>query len=198
MMVMVSRWVALDFEMTGYKAVEGRSVVEISAVAVTLGGDGGLIREVASWRVDPACPMNPVATGIHGIREEDLREAPYFREIAAEVLGFVGSGTLVLHGSSGDLAALGQELAAAGQDLPRFDIRDTEALARGCWPGQRSRLPIVAERLGVPVRKRRKLRRQTDGRSALTGVYERKSLADALMTMDIWLVMCGFNAIEAS
>ncbi|MBB6254505.1 3'-5' exonuclease [Nitrospirillum iridis] len=185
------RWVAMDIEMTGFRAVEGRSIIEVSCVAVSPSATGALVREACSWRINPSCPLNPIAIGVHGVRAEDIADSPSFVEVVGEILDFIGDDPLVFHGAAGDIAVLNQELAAAG--LPRLSnpVVCTEKLARQRWPEERSRLPLVAERLGGTVWQRHKRRRQRDGSVIVTGDYRHKSRADAEMTADVWLALGG-------
>ncbi|MEA1647520.1 3'-5' exonuclease [Nitrospirillum sp. BR 11164] len=187
----VGRWVAMDIEMTGFRPVEGRSIIEVSAVAVSPSGTGGYVREACSWRINPRCPLNPIAIGVHGVRAEELADCPDFADLAGDILAFIGSDPLVFHGAAGDVALLNQELAVAG--LPPLSNRVicTETLARGRWPGERSRLSLVAERVGGTVRTRHKRRRHQDGSVSVTGDYRHKSRADAEMTADVLLALAG-------
>ncbi|MDZ5650580.1 3'-5' exonuclease [Nitrospirillum sp. BR 11828] len=183
------RWVAMDIEMTGFRPVNGRSIIEVSAVAVSPCGMGGHVREACSWRINPRCPLNPIAIGVHGVRADELADCPDFADVAADILAFIGQDPLVFHGASGDVALLNQELAVAGLAPLSNRVICTETLARRRWPGERSRLPLVAERLGCAVWTRHKKRRRQDGTLTITGDYPHKSRADAEMTADIWLAL---------
>ncbi|WP_049974296.1 3'-5' exonuclease [Azospirillum sp. B4] len=185
------RWVAMDIEMTGFRPVDGRSVIEVTAVAISPSGTGGHVREACSWRINPACPLNPIAIGVHGVRPQDIADCPSFAEVAGEILAFIGADPLVFHGAAGDIAVLNQELAAAGLPPLSNPVVCTEKLARRRWPDERSRLPLVAERLGCAVWTRHKRRRHPDGSVSVTGDYRHKSRADAEMTADIWLALGG-------
>lgn len=76
--------VVLDTEATGTNARSDR-IVEIGCVK--LHPDGR--REVWVRRINPGMPIPRAATAIHGIRDDDVRDCPPFREIAAELSGFL-------------------------------------------------------------------------------------------------------------
>src|SRR5688572_22385899 len=46
-------------------------------------------REQKSWRINPGIPIPPGATKIHGITDEDVKDAPKFAELAGEFRSFL-------------------------------------------------------------------------------------------------------------
>ena len=63
-----------DLETTGIDPAEDR-IVEIAVLRIEPGGG----RESRTRRINPERPIPPPATAIHGIRDEDVRDAPTFR-----------------------------------------------------------------------------------------------------------------------
>ncbi|HYC02828.1 MAG TPA: exonuclease domain-containing protein [Azospirillaceae bacterium] len=169
------RFVALDVEMTGNPPVDGRCIVELGAVEIV---DGRLTG--AEWvsRFDPQAPINPIASGIHGIRQADLAGCPLFADKVDELLRFIDGAPLVMHGASGDLHALHVELAALGRPRLASPVICTVKCAQRHWPGERARLNDLAARVGLDL----------GGRGRRRG---HGALGDARLTALIWLAMGG-------
>lgn len=81
--------VFFDLETTGTEKMLDR-IVEIAAVAVP--PEGPL--RVFDRRVNPGVKIPSEAAAIHGISDADVAEAPLFREIAPELLAFLGDADL--------------------------------------------------------------------------------------------------------
>lgn len=102
--------VVLDLETTG-TWVEKDRIVEIALVR--LNPDGR--RESYQSRVNPGMPIPARVTQITGIRDEDVKDAPPFKEIAPKVLEFIGDAQLGgFNVERFDLIILERELFAAG------------------------------------------------------------------------------------
>lgn len=99
----------LDLETTGTDPATDR-IVEVSVLRVDPGGT----REARTRRINPGRPIPPDATAVHGIRDEDVRDAPRFRQIARSFLSFLGEADL------------------AGFNILRFDIPLLEREFRDC------------------------------------------------------------------
>ncbi len=113
-----------DLETTGTDPTADR-IVEISVLRVMPGGD----REVRTRRVDPERPIPPEATAIHGIRDEDVRGAPTFRQIARSLLDFLGEADLAgFNVLRFDVPLLDREFRDCGLDLRLADRRVVDAM----------------------------------------------------------------------
>jgi DNA polymerase-3 subunit epsilon len=107
----------LDLEATGLKPDMDR-IVEIAIVRIE--PDGKTTEYVK--RINPQIPIPPDATAVHGIRNEDLKDAPVFKDVAQEVADFLQGCDLVGFNLSGyDLRMLLREFERAG--IP-FSTRD--------------------------------------------------------------------------
>ena len=73
--------VVFDLETTGTDPATDR-IVEISALRLETDGS----RSIKTRRLDPERPIPPGATAVHGIRDDDVRGAPTFRQIARSLL----------------------------------------------------------------------------------------------------------------
>ena len=108
--------VVLDLETTG-TWIEKDRIVEIGMVHLTPEGQ----REAFNARVNPGMPIPQRVSEIIGIKDEDLKEAPPFKEIAVKVLTFIGDADLGgFNVERFDLLILERELFLAGL---KFDWR---------------------------------------------------------------------------
>lgn len=81
--------VVLDLETTG-TWIEKDRIVEIAMIKVLPDGT----REVYHRRVNPGMPIPAIVSALIGITNEDVKEEPFFRDIAAEVTAFIGEANL--------------------------------------------------------------------------------------------------------
>ena len=101
--------VCFDLETTGIDPATDR-IVEISILRVELDGT----RQVRTRRINPGRPIPKEATAVHGIRDEDVADAPSFRQIARGLLEFLEGADL------------------AGFNVARFDIPLLDREFRDC------------------------------------------------------------------
>lgn len=74
----------IDLETTGIKVATDR-IVEICILRVEPDGTS----KIKTLRINPEIPIPPEVTAIHGIRDEDVKDAPKFREVAGELAHFM-------------------------------------------------------------------------------------------------------------
>jgi DNA polymerase-3 subunit epsilon len=88
-----------DIEATGNQ-VHKDKIIELYILRVDPNGSE------RSWHqlINPEMPIPPSSTAIHGITDEDVRDKPTFKEIAQELLDFIGNSDL------------------AGYNCSRFDV----------------------------------------------------------------------------
>ncbi len=101
----------------------------------------------------PELRFDPINIRVHGIRPEDVIDAPSFAEVWREV-GPAFDGALVLaHNASFDMNVLKHTAARHGLALPRFRSFCTVAMARRLWPEEPSKkLSALAARFGIGFR----------------------------------------------
>ncbi|PKP54005.1 MAG: DNA polymerase III subunit epsilon [Bacteroidetes bacterium HGW-Bacteroidetes-1] len=73
-----------DLETTGLSITSDR-LIEISILKVHPDGK----EEQKTWRVNPGIPIPPFSTKFHGIKDEDVKDAPPFKDIAKELSKFL-------------------------------------------------------------------------------------------------------------
>jgi len=84
-----------DLETTGIKVATDR-IVEISVVKILPGGD----QKIYTKKINPTIPIPAKTTEIHGISDEDVKDAPTFEDIAHELNNFLGNSDLAGYNSN--------------------------------------------------------------------------------------------------
>lgn len=104
-----------DLEATGTNVSTDR-IVEISIVK--LNPDGG--QQIYTRRVNPGVPIPLEASLIHGLYDKDLKNEPYFKDLAQEVFQFIGLSDLAgFNVLKYDIPLLVEEFLRSGID---FDL----------------------------------------------------------------------------
>jgi len=101
--------VFLDIETNGGSGERGR-ITEIALIRVE---DGEVVEEFSSL-VNPGSPIPYWITKLTGITNEDLADAPYFDEIAAEVYRMLEGAIFVAHNVRFDFSFIKRQLEALG------------------------------------------------------------------------------------
>jgi DNA polymerase-3 subunit epsilon len=138
----------VDVETTGKDASVDR-VVEVGIVIAR----GGEVVERRNWLVNPGRPIPKEASDVHKITDDQVKEAPAFEAVAAEVFAMLAGCIPAAYNAAFDRAFLGNELARAGLSL-RKDVEWLDPLvwARELQQGEKSRaLGEVAARLGIAL-----------------------------------------------
>ncbi len=74
----------IDLETTGLDVVNDR-LIELSVWKIAIDNSS----TSRTWRVNPERDIPAESSMIHGIYEEDIKDAPVFREVATEILDFM-------------------------------------------------------------------------------------------------------------
>jgi DNA polymerase-3 subunit epsilon len=105
--------VFFDLEATGLNIAEDR-IVEISLLKVNVDGT----EELKTFRVNPEIPIPKKVTDIHGITDEDIANAPTFKEIANEIAAFIkGCDLGGFNSNKFDIPLLAEEFLRSGVDI---------------------------------------------------------------------------------
>lgn len=105
-----------DLETTGIDVVNDR-IVEISYLKIHPDGR----EESKTMRINPTIPIDPKATAIHGISDEDVKDAPTFNEFARTLAKeFEGCDIAGYNSNKFDLPLLAEEFLRADID---FDLK---------------------------------------------------------------------------
>ena len=122
--------IALDFETATSKR---DSPCEIGLAIVR----DGVVREVRNWLIKPSCwpHFSHWNINVHGIRPEDVADAPEWPEVWDEVSAVIGGSTVAAHNAAFDMGVLTATLAAYSLPEPSFNYFCSVKLARKAWPG---------------------------------------------------------------
>jgi len=127
------------------------SICQIGLVKVI---DGEEVERV-SWLCQPPAGLDAFEEGniaVHGIRPEDVADAPSVAECIPKMVEFVGDLPLVAHNAQFDASALRDASRAAGVEVPRMLFACTLAQARATkLDVANHRLPTLAEHFGVEL-----------------------------------------------
>jgi DNA polymerase III, epsilon subunit and related 3''-5'' exonucleases len=105
--------VFFDLETTGISIVSDR-IVEISYLKVYPNGE----EESRTRYINPEMPIPPQSTAIHGIRDEDVKDAPPFKAIAKSLAAQIEGSDLAGYNSNRfDIPLLAEEFLRAGVDI---------------------------------------------------------------------------------
>lgn len=108
-----------DLETTGLDIVRDR-IVEITILKISPNGD----EECITRRINPEMPIPAESTAIHGISNEDVKDAPPFRSIAKSLAQKMRGCDLAGYNSEHfDLPMLGEEFLRAGVDINLAEMR---------------------------------------------------------------------------
>ena len=112
-----------DLETTGVNVGKDR-IVEICILKVNPDAS----RESKTWLVNPEMPIPADSTAIHGIKDEDVAQAPVFREIAPKIMEIISGADLGGFNSNRfDVPLLAEELLRAGFDFDLGKIKLVDA-----------------------------------------------------------------------
>ncbi|MBI3705858.1 MAG: CBS domain-containing protein [Rhizobiales bacterium] len=123
--------VVIDTETTGLDPRKAL-IVEIAAVRLA----GGRLQPKDAFRrlVCPGEPIPALASGVHGINDAAVADAPPFADIWPELSSFIGDAVVIGHALGFDLAVLKRECERAGIEWTRPHTLDTRLLAEVAEP----------------------------------------------------------------
>ncbi|KIO44001.1 MULTISPECIES: 3'-5' exonuclease [Sanguibacteroides] len=108
--------VFFDLETTGINIAKDK-IVEISVLKIHPNGK----EEQRTLRINPEMHIPEQATAIHGIKDEDVKDCPVFKEVAKELARFIEGCDLGGYNSNRfDIPLLAEEFLRVGVD---FDMR---------------------------------------------------------------------------
>jgi DNA polymerase-3 subunit epsilon len=147
-------FVVLDTETTGLSPTLGHRIVEVAAIRFHGWREIGRLEQL----VNPGRPIDPGASRVNGIFDEDVADAPPFSSIAGPLQTILDGALIVAHTASFDADFLCMEYALLGQaDQDEFQFPNpwlcTLRLSRGLFHFGRNSLGHVARNLGVRTRR---------------------------------------------
>lgn len=140
-------FVAIDFETANQRP---NSACQVAAVVVQ---DSQIVEERA-WLIRP--PSNyfaPINISVHGIRPQDVENAPSMEQVWEELGELIDGLPLLAHNARFDMGVLVASLTAYDVACPQFEFQCTRVLAKATWPGRsRYGLKPLGNWLGIDFR----------------------------------------------
>lgn len=138
--------VFVDVETTGLRAAMGDRVCEVG-LSVCRGDE---VLATYDTLVNPQRPISAGAMAVNRLSDAEVKDAPPFTAVAAQVASLLALGIPVAHNASFDLSFLSREFARAGLPPASTGALDTLAIARSLLPFGRHGLGHLTRRLGLP------------------------------------------------
>ncbi len=136
----------IDVETTGCNPLRDR-VIEIAVIRTDGGGE-------FSSLVNPGRSLSPFITGLTGISDDDLSDAPQFEEIASEIADLLEGAVFVAHNARFDYAFVRNEFRRLGISLSAPTLC-TVRLSRKLYPTcKKHSLESIIERHAIAVEQR--------------------------------------------
>ncbi|GIW48215.1 MAG: DNA polymerase III subunit epsilon [Deltaproteobacteria bacterium] len=138
----------LDVETTGLDPYSGDRICEIAVLKIR----NGKILDKFETLVNPGRDIPPHAVSINGITDNMVENAPFFREIAWDVFGFLRNTVIVAHNAPFDLGFLFAEFDSIKLSPPEYDeVIDTLSIAKRYYSFPSNSLGRIARYLGIPT-----------------------------------------------
>lgn len=137
----------LDVETTGLDPASGHKICEIAVVKSI---DGQVADELVTL-LNPGKAIPATAVSVHGITDAMVSRAPFFRQIAENLVEFLKDSVIVAHNAQFDLGFLNNELGYQDLSLPENKVIDTLGIARRYYTFPSNSLGNIAEYLGIPI-----------------------------------------------
>lgn len=137
--------VFLDTETTGLTPRFGDRIVEIALARFR----GNAMENFYETLVNPERLISPGAARIHGITNEDVADAPCFREVARQIRAELEDTVIVAHNAPFDLNFVAHEFRLARVNAPANLALDTLSLLRRYFRFRSNALSKVADALGI-------------------------------------------------
>ncbi|RDY60756.1 exonuclease domain-containing protein [Flagellimonas nanhaiensis] len=139
----------IDIETTG-NGIKGNKITEIAIYK----HDGQEIIEEYNTLVNPQCPIPYFITGLTGIDDQMVQDAPTFTEIAEDILSITDGCIFVAHAVNFDYGVIKEEFRQIGVDFIRKKLC-TVRLSRKLIPGLHSySLGKLCSSVGIPLKDR--------------------------------------------
>jgi DNA polymerase-3 subunit epsilon len=144
-------YAVVDVETTGGAYSRGHRITEIAVVAVVDGVISGDFRTL----VNPGRTIPPRIAELTGIHDGMVAGAPFFEDVAPELLTWLRGRVFVAHNISFDWGFVSAQLADAVGEVPEGPRLCTVQMAKRLAPGlTRRNLDAVASHFGIPIHAR--------------------------------------------
>ncbi|MFC3038906.1 ATP-dependent DNA helicase DinG [Virgibacillus xinjiangensis] len=126
----MDRYVVIDLETTGHSPQKGDKIIEVGIAVI----EGDEITDHFATLLNPNQSIPPFISGLTGINDEDVLDAPSFEERAEDIAAMFEDAYLIAHNVPFDLGFLNAELVRVGRQPLKNPVVDTVELARILYP----------------------------------------------------------------
>lgn len=145
------KYAVVDVETTGGSPAGGHRITEVAVVEVR---DGMVAREFSTL-VNPGRSIPRRIAELTGITDEMVAGAPFFEDVASDLLGWLDGRVFVAHNVSFDWRFVSAQLGDALGEVPGSPQLCTVQMARRLAPElKRRNLDSVASHFGIPIHER--------------------------------------------
>lgn len=145
----MSRFTVIDIETTGLRAGTDK-ITEIAIVKF----DGSQVIDTYNTLINPEIRIPPQITRLTGITNEMVQDAPYFYEVAKEIVEWTEGAVFVAHNVNFDYRFIQQEFKSLGYTFSKKKLC-TVRMSRKAFPGLKSySLGNLIKRFGIEVKDR--------------------------------------------
>jgi DNA polymerase III epsilon subunit family exonuclease len=137
----------LDVETTGLDPYWGDRICEIAILKTR----GGRVLDRFETLINPGRTIPYQAMAVNGITNEMVRNAPFFRDVARDVLISLRDAVIVAHNAPFDLGFLTAEFSNIRLSPPQGEVVDTLSIARRYYNFPSNNLGRIARHLGIPT-----------------------------------------------
>jgi DNA polymerase-3 subunit epsilon len=142
-------YVVFDTETTGLEPQGDDEIVSIGGVRIV--NSRVLTGESFDRLVHPGRRIPPASTRVHGISDEDVKNAPRLDDVVPDFYAYVGDAVLVAHNAAFDMSFLSKHQRRLGIGFNQ-PVLDTVLLAAHVFgPGERLTLDALVERFEIAL-----------------------------------------------
>lgn len=164
----------VDFETTGLSPQSDR-VVEVGIVLVD---HLGRLQHRWQTRINPGRPMG--ATHIHGLTDDDVRDAPAFPAVLDHIRNLLQGRAFVAHNAPFDMEFLRMEMGRAAWEVPSVPMLCTLQESQYFLPQlQRRRLQDCCTAVGIPLKRAHSAGDDAEAAAQLLSYYLRPDIGVA-------------------
>ncbi len=175
--------VSIDFETANEKRNSP------CAIGVVVANENGIVDEFYSL-INPMMHFSSFNTRIHGIREEDVANAPTFAELWPTLNDYLSHNIVIAHNASFDMSVIRNTLDYFNLTYPEMDYLCTVNISKRIWPElENHKLNTVAGYHGITFEHHHALEDARVAAKILMKAFETYETDE----MDIFLKRCSIS-----
>ncbi len=148
------RQLIVDTETTGLYPEKGHRIIEFAALEMI---DRKLTGNYLQLYINPERPIDPEASKIHGIKDEDVANKPVFESFVEQIIEYIKGAELIIHNAKFDLSFMDYQFKLHNYKPTQNYVKnivDTLVMARQKFPGGKNSLDALCDRFNIDRTKR--------------------------------------------